>query len=363
MHPRVSPSSTAAPTRTSRAITATAAIALRRWRRSARSIMARLRLWMASCLGSCFAARGRGTAGLALRRSGKVMVGSSSSPSSSSSSNNWLAARWNSSVLRGGAFSSALRAASSAAGSNPAEKSGISSSRIEALVRQVGGRFRLRQGFRLRCSGRFRVGLLLLLCCLLSRHGLLQICTGNFDGAGGTQFQVRVQLAFCGAAARASAAACGLRCAGPADPVLAAARQAGRWGVKGNGPVRGSLRFGFSGLRIVIGDRFCIVAVRGVGLNRRFGRAALRRSVKRKPGLGWPSPLTSSSGRSRPGLKVIAEGPRCIPNARRRAKSRIWLAIAISEISGLRAQAAAPMRLHSSTKGACPTVAGIYTAA
>ena len=68
---------------------------------------------------------------------------------------------------------------------------------------------------------------------------------------------------------------------------------------------------------------------------------------------------TTSSGRSWPGRNVMQESVSCRPNKRRRSRSRIWLPMKVSFISGGRAQATAPRRSHPSTKGHCPTLAGM----
>ena len=68
---------------------------------------------------------------------------------------------------------------------------------------------------------------------------------------------------------------------------------------------------------------------------------------------------TTSSGRSCPGRKVMQESVSCRPNRRRRSRSRIWLAMKVSFISGGRAQATAPRRSQTSTKGHWPTLAGM----
>ena len=60
-----------------------------------------------------------------------------------------------------------------------------------------------------------------------------------------------------------------------------------------------------------------------------------------------------------PGRNVMQESVNCRPNKRRRSRSRIWLPMKVSFISGGRAQATAPRRSHTSTKGHCPTLAGM----
>ena len=304
---------------------------LRRRRFSACSIMARLRLWMLPVLRGGETVRGDAVfSGAAGCRAG----------SSGCSSNRRLAARWNSSAERGGAFSSAMRAASMAAGSSAAEKSGISPSSSEGLgiwadAAGLGGRAV--------CWG-------------------LGFAAGRGGGATGTS------AGRTGSAADAAALPCGTArrardAAAAAAPMVVSSVGSGDGGSSCG--CAGALEAAGAGLA-GIGDSKVMVPT-GTGFSAP-GRgtadlpraAGLRRTVTRVPAArGWPSPLTSSRGCSRPGRKVMVEPLRCNPSARRRTRSRMLLAMAVSVRSGLRAQAAAPCLLHSSTKGAWPTVAGI----
>ena len=76
-----------------------------------------------------------------------------------------------------------------------------------------------------------------------------------------------------------------------------------------------------------------------------------------------PASDTISSGRSRPGRKMMQESVNRRPSTRRRSRSKIWLPMVASFRSGGSAQAAAPWLSQISTKGHWPTVAGMYTAA
>ena len=76
-----------------------------------------------------------------------------------------------------------------------------------------------------------------------------------------------------------------------------------------------------------------------------------------------PASDTISSGRSRPGRKMMQESANRRPSTRRRSRSKIWLPMVASFRSGGSAQAAAPWLSQISTKGHWPTVAGMYTAA
>ena len=270
---------------------------------------------------------------------------SAAASSTALASNSWVAARVKSSTLAllpaASAASSAACAAAMAAGSRSAEKSGMSSSSTDgAGARPCGtsgrgassagaggstGRARRMRACRGASGSDVRAGSGAAVCASASVSK--RMTPVGSETSGGVA-----------AASRRCSVRCGAAGSGTAD-------------CSGCGKLGGLTGAGRS--KSSIGSKSAVWSASRVG-------GVRRRSENRTvlPRLRAASD-TTSSGRSWPGRNVMQESVSCRPNKRRRSRSRIWLPMKVSFISGGRAQATAPRRSHTSTKGHCPTLAGM----